>query len=222
MNIPRLLTLTGAIALLTADIAANERYLVPEEDPGPPAYSQVQRSFGPEQFFIPHTSEWAAIPFLREPVCVPPDFNLLNFADFTPAFPGGPPRPFICPLTVEGFAMYDDGPPPEDLAPILSQFHEATEVPIWFAAWSELEPVASDGDLTMLELMTLSSLRIGYATFYKETVQPGVERPQGPGNGKIEINASGYLEDGGSFRMHVREQGDDGISVLRHVRIDIR
>lgn len=163
MNISRLLALTSAVTLFSAGVTANERYLVPEEDPGPPAYSQVQRSFGPEKFFIPHTSEWAAIPFLREPVCIPPDFNLLNFADFTLAFPGGPPRPFICPLTVEGFAMYDDGPPPEDLAPILSQFHEVTEVPIWFVAWSELEPVASDGDLTLLELLSLPSLKVGYA-----------------------------------------------------------
>lgn len=135
-----------------------------------PAYSQIQRTAGPEQFFVPHTSEWAAIPFLRETVCIPPDFDLLDFADFMPAFPDGPPRPFTCPLTVEGFAIYDDGPPPLDLAPILSQLHAAVEVPVWIVAWPELQAVTADGDLTLLELMGLPSLRIGYADFYKETV----------------------------------------------------
>jgi hypothetical protein len=213
---------TLVAAMLAAGPAwSNERLQVPLEDPGPPAYSQMQRTSGPEQYFVPHTSEWAAIPFLRDTVCIPPDFDLLNLADFTPAWPDGPPRPFVCPLTVEGFALYRNGPPPIDLAPILSQFHEVYEVPVWFAAWPELKAAADDGDLTLLELMALPTLRIGYADFYKETVQPGIERPQGPGHGKIEINASGYFLNGDRFRLQVREQGDDGVSVLRHVRIVI-
>lgn len=210
----------GAMLIGTGTAWCNERLEVPLEDPGPPAYSQVQRTAGPEQFFIPHTDQWAAIPFLRETACIPADFDLLDFADFTPAWPGGPPRPFLCALTVEGFAIYKNGPPPVDQAPILSQFREVSEVPIWFAAWPELHAAASDGDLTVPELLALPSLRFGYADFYRETVQPGVERPQGPGNGRIEINASGQLMDGTGFRLHVREHGDDGTSVLRHVRIE--
>jgi hypothetical protein len=213
-------TLLITLVLVAGPAWANERVAVPQEDPGPPAYSQVQRTAGPEQFFVPHTAEWAAVPFLRETWCIPPDFDLLDFADFAPAFPGGPPRPFGCPLTVRGFALYKNGPPPVDRAPILSQFHAADEVPIWFAAWPELHAAAADGDLTLLELMALPSLHIGYADFYKETVQPGIERPQGPGNGMIEINASGQLMDGTGFTLQVREQGDDGVSLLRHVRIE--
>ncbi len=209
----------AAIAAGTAQSAV--RLNVPGEDAGPPFYSQIQRTQGPERYFIPRTSEWAAIPWNREPVCVPPDFDLLNLNDFTPAFPGGPPRPFLCPLVVEGFVIFEDGPPPLDLAPILSQLRAAPEVPIWFVATSELEAAAADGDLTLLELLAMPSLTVGLADFYKETVQPGIERPQGPGNGKIEINASGELEGGGRFRMHVREQGEDGTSLTRHVRIEL-
>jgi hypothetical protein len=209
-----------AAALLAGSAWSNERLAVPEEDDGPPAYSQIQRTAGPEGYFVPHTNEWAAVPFLRQTHCIPADFDLLGFVDFTPAFPGGPPRPFVCPLTVRGFALYKNGPPPVDQAPILSQFHEDGEVPVWFAAWSELHAAAADGDLTLLELMALPSLRIGYADFYKETVQPGIERPQGPGNGRIEINAAGQLMDGTGFTLQVREQGDDGVSLLRHARIE--
>lgn len=201
--------------------SGNVRVEVPEENFGPPAYSLVQPAAGPEPYFIPHTTEWGAIPFFRDTACVPPDFNLLLFNDFTPAFPDAPLRPFTCPLTVEGFAIFKNGPPPIDMAPILSQFHGTGAVSIWFVEWNELKAAADDGELTIAELLGLSSLQIGFADFYKETVQPGIHRPQGPGNGKIEINASGILLDGRLFQMHVREHGDDGVSILRHVRIEI-
>ena len=203
-------------------LLANVRTDVPGENPGPPAYSQIQRAAGPDPFFIPHTDEWAAIPFLRNTSCIPPNFNLLDFNDFTPAFPMGPPRPFLCPLTVEGFALWKNGPPPIDFVPILSELHGTGSVPVWFVSWPELLAATGDGDLTLLELLTMSSLQIGSADFYKETVQPGINRPQGPGNGKIEMNASGQLLDGRSFLFSVREMGNDGISILRHVRIEFR
>ena len=63
--------------------------------------------------------QWAAIPFVRQPACVPAEFNLLDGLDFTPAFPGGPPRSFFCDLTVEGPAVFKNGPPPIDFAPVM-------------------------------------------------------------------------------------------------------
>jgi hypothetical protein len=203
-------------------LLANVRTEVPGENSGPPAYSQIQRALGPDPFFIPHTDEWAAIPFLRNTSCIPPDFDLLNFNDFTPAFPMGPPRPFLCPLTVQGFALWKNGPPPIDFVPIFSELHGTGNVPVWFVSWPELLAATGDGNLTLLELLTMSSLQIGSADFYKETVQPGVNRPQGPGNGKIEMNGSGLLLDGRSFQFSVKEMGDDGISILRHVRIEFQ
>src|SRR5262245_37510173 len=44
----------------------------PSEDPGPPFYALIERGF------VPHTDDWAAIVFVRDPGCVPPGFNLLE------------------------------------------------------------------------------------------------------------------------------------------------
>ena len=52
--------------------------------------------------------------------------------------------------------------------------------------------------------------------------QIGVLRPQGAGNGKIEIASSGTLNDGRDFQFSVREMGENQISTLRHVRIEFR
>lgn len=210
-----LITLLAA-AFLSASFNtfANERIEVIDNFDGPPYYTQLQPTVVPGEYFIPHTSEWAAIPFLREPLCVPPEFNLLSLFDI--------PTALFCDLTVEGFAVFKNGPPPIDAAPYLHQLRAIDEVPVWFAEWSEVQAAIADGDLTMLELMDMESLLMGYAPAYKETVLPGVERPQGYGNGKIEINARGYLMDGRSFKLHVLEHGDDGVSTLRHVKIDIK
>jgi hypothetical protein len=208
------IALTGACLSASFNALADKRYKIPEEDIGPPFYTQIQPTLGPEKYFIPHTSEWAAIPFLRDTACVPPEFNLLTLYDI--------PGAFFCPHTVEGFAVFKNGPPPIDSAPYMHQLHAADEVPVWFAAWSEVEAAIQDDTLTITELLAMDSLLIGYAPSYKETALPGVERPQGLGNGKIEINAQGYLLDGGSFRLHVLEHGDDGVSTMRHVLIDIQ
>src|SRR5687767_1113461 len=68
----------------------------PGGTPGPPIYANIGGGF------LPHTDELAVVFFYRSPDCVPADFNLLDFVDFTPAFPGGPPRPFMCELQIEG------------------------------------------------------------------------------------------------------------------------
>lgn len=217
--------ISGAIlmaCICTGPLFGNVRTEVPSENPGPPAYSQIQRVIGPDPVFIPHTDDWAAIPFFRNTACIPPDFNLLEFNDFTPAFPMGPPRPLLCPLAVEGFVLWKNGPPPIDFVPIFSQFHGTGNVPVWFVSWPELLAAVADDNLTLTELLLMSSLQIGSADYYKETVQPGVNRPQGPGNGKIEMNASGFLLDGRSFQMSVREMGVEGISILRAVQIEFR
>jgi hypothetical protein len=47
-------------------------------------------------------------------------------------------------------------------------------------------------------------------------------RPQGLGNGKIELVSRGWLEDGRSFAMELREMGVDRVSTLRHIAITFR
>ncbi len=194
--------------LLTTAAHAQVRLSVPEEDPGPPFYAALER------LFVPHTDEWAAISFLRQPGCVPDDFNLLDLFDV--------PAAFGCPLTVQGHVIYKNAPPPVDSAPIQANLHGLGAVPIWFVSWPELQVALADDVLTVPELLSLPSLLIGSASFFKETQHPGNERPQGEGNGKIEITARGTLTDGRTFQFQVREMGVDQQSVLRHVRIEFR
>jgi hypothetical protein len=197
------------------------RTAIPEENGGPPFYSSIQQVAGPESLFIPHTDELAAIPFVRHPSCVPHSFNLLDLMDLTEAFPGGPPRFVLCDLTVSGFAIWENGPPPLDPGPTFSQLIGLGAVPVWFASWSELQAALADGVLTIPELAGLETLLIGSADFYKETTQPGTRK--GPGQGKIEINARGRLDDGRRFTVQVREMGlKDGTSVQRHTMIEFR
>ena len=87
----------------------------------------------------------------------PADFNLLDYLDFTPAFPGGPPRPFLCELQIEGRAFWHSL---DDPAPGLQFFYGLGAVPTWFVAWSELEAAASDGVLTISELAALRHFRL--------------------------------------------------------------
>jgi hypothetical protein len=85
------------VALVAAYAFAGVRLQVPKDWPGIPGYAQISHTelFGEE---IYHTEDWAAIPFYRNPGCVPSDFNLMEMMD--------PPRCFDCPLTVEGFEIW--------------------------------------------------------------------------------------------------------------------
>jgi hypothetical protein len=202
--------------LVAASLAyANVRVEFPAQIPGPPGYSIIERGF------IPHTDDWAAVPFVRQTACVPLNFNLLDFRDLTPAFPGGPPRFVLCDLTVEGHAIFKNAPPPVDPAPIQVHMQGLGAVPIWFVSTAELATALQDDVLTIAELMSLPSLRIGSAAFFELTNQPGPLR-KGLGTGKIELNATGTLAGGGSFEFRMREMGVDGESVLRHIKIAIQ
>lgn len=180
----------------------------PGEDAGPPFYSPIER------LFIPHTEEWAAIVFVRDPACIPPGFNLLDLLAV--------PAAFGCPATVEGHITYKNGPPPIDAAPIHALLRGTGAVPIWFVAWSALEAAIADDLLTLPEIAAMPSLRVGSASSFQMSQHPGATRPQGLGNGKIEMVARGLLEDGRSFQFQVREMGVEQESVLRHIRIEFR
>src|SRR6478672_6940260 len=80
----------------------------------PPGYTHVGRLADGSPYYF-HDDQWAAFVFIRLPSCVPPDFDLLDGDDFVPAFPGGPPRVFSCPLTVEGHAILQN---PSDFVPV--------------------------------------------------------------------------------------------------------
>jgi len=177
-------------------------------DPGPPYYAVL------EPGFVPHTADWAAVVFLRETSCVPAGFNLLNVENI--------PAVFGCELNVEGHAIWKNGPPPIDFVPIQTILRGTGDVQLWFVRWSEMESALADDVLTVAELSALPSLQVGSASFFKLTQQPGVNRPQGPGNGKIELNAKGTLEDGRGFSVQMREMGVDQQSTFRSMKIEFR
>ena len=181
----------------------------PGSSPGPPAYANIGTGF------LPHTDDLAVIFFYRSPDCVPADFNLLDFVDVTPAFPGGPPRPFLCELQIEGRALWQSL---DDPFPALQFFYGQGAVPTWIVAWPELEAAAADGVLTISELAALPSLQVGEASHFVETIRNGVPPQRDAGDGVV---ASGSLSDGRSFVIHINERFRDGMHLFNNVRIDI-
>lgn len=186
-------------------------------------YTYLQRNTDDSAFFA-HDTEWAAIWFFRDPNWIPADFNLLDAVDFTPAFPGGPPRPFVCPLTVSGFAIWKNEPFPIDSAPV-QESGNGKSVPVWFVKVAELQAAAADDNLTIGEILAMPSLRKGTARTFESIDYFGKYRPQGEGNGSIEVTANGTLQDGKAFQVEFREMGvkdEGGVSYVRHVRIDFQ
>ncbi|HEY5915081.1 MAG TPA: hypothetical protein VJA21_31185 [Verrucomicrobiae bacterium] len=172
--------LLGAAAISTSIVEAAVRVEVPPA-PGIPAYARTD--------FIPHNEEWAAIVFYREPACVPDGFNLLNIVDI--------PAAFGCPLTVAGFEIWENGPPPIDAAPIFSNLHGLGAVPVWFVSWPDLREQIADGVLTITDLASMPSLQVGSASFFDERLHPigGAQHPN------LSIVAHGRLLDGRSFQF---------------------
>jgi hypothetical protein len=153
---------------------------------------------------ILHDDEWAAIPFYRDPACVPADFNLLQMVDFTPD-PVHGLRPFGCALAVEGFELWKNGPG-IDPAPIHSRLRPIDAVEIWFVSWPALSLEVQDGQLTIGELSAMPTLRRGTATLFSETLHP-----LGPARAhNIALEALGYTDDGARFLFHVAATGTPG------------
>ncbi len=176
------------LAGLAVSTAAQVRTEIPTEDPGPPFYARIERRAAHTRI-APHTEEWAAIVFYRSPACVPPDFNLMDLFHV--------PQAFGCALTIDGFEIWRNGPPPIDFAPMMAVFRGTGSVPIWFVSWPELQAAVADDDLTLMELMAMDSLIIGSADHFHETLHP----TDGAVNPRIVISAKGTLADGRSFHL---------------------
>jgi hypothetical protein len=195
----------AVIMVLVAVYAfANVRLQFPTADnPGPPFYAQISHiePFGEE---IYHTEEWAAIPFYRNPGCVPSDFNLLEMFDA--------PRAFDCTLTVQGFEIWPV-PPPQGVGPTQGKYWGLGAVPIYFVSWPELQAAVADGELTITELVALPSLKLGSAGFFSVDLHPsgGANVPH------IEISSRGVLQDGRQFQFQAA--GGDQSALLKHVKI---
>ncbi len=204
--------------LATSGPQLNIRIEIPEDSPGPPFYSLIQPGW------FPMTDEWAAIPWLRETHCVPDDFNILTLVDLTilfpPEVPFPGPRPFFCPLTIEGHEIWNTDPPDPRVGPLNITARGLGAVPVWFVSTAELLPAIADGVLTIADLEAMSSLLIGYADRFTLTQQTGIARGR-PGEGKINIASKGTLEDGRTFFFQTAE-GPPKKDAIAHTRIEFR
>lgn len=188
---------SGTPALAQSGSAGLTRKEVPSEDPGPPFYARVTSILN--QFF--HAEGWLAIPFYRDPSCIPADFNVLQLFDFPgPSGPGA----FACGLLVNGFVLIEPDAP---LGTFPRQVVlEGDAVPFWFIPWSEFEPEAADGVVTFAELEAMSRLT-GTAARYRETLKPR------EGDHVVSIRAAGTLDDGRDFQFNVMHLEDETRSI---------
>jgi hypothetical protein len=183
--------------MLTSVSSANVRSTIPP-DPYAPIYADW---YGNE--------ELVTFIFYRNPSCVPPDFNLLNFFD-------SPLSAFSCPLSVDGFVTYKN---PDDFVPIQGKLRGLGVVPIWFVSREDYNTAKNDGVFTMGEFNSLSSLIKASAHFYTETLHP-----EGPSAMPMKnIEASGTLEDNSMgyrfFRLHIIWVGSGADPVVKQVKI---
>jgi hypothetical protein len=211
--------------------AANAPLIVdiPADHPGPPWYTLVfSGGAEPPSGYIPNDGTWAAVPFWRDPSCVPGDFDLLQVLDLQPLDPPNDPRPraFGCELTVNGRAWFESG----GGIPTQERYIGLGAVPIYFVLLSEVQAVAgdsptdpdSDPDIYIGELAGLPSLNIGSADRFEMVIH---NSNQGANPGHEVLDATGAITQGHfaghSFRYHHNERFDPetGVHSYRAVRI---
>jgi hypothetical protein len=177
----------------------------PEDFPGPPQYASGHGKNAASLGFggLLTDGEWVAVELVRDPECVPDDYNLLSPI---------PNIPFVfgCALTIEGKTWFSD--PSNPAAPPVKAWHDGLgAVPIYFAHLSEYEAAVADDVLTIVEFEDLSSLIIGYASYHREVLQfPLNGRP-----GSANIVSRGELEDGRSFQVNGTVVGTEGHATIR-------
>jgi hypothetical protein len=76
-----------------------------------------------------------------------------------------------------------------------------------------IDQALEDGELTIGELVELEGRLVGYADWFKETLQPHPLPPELGGGGhpnpKLLLSAQGRLEDGRRFVLHIRRVNDE-------------
>jgi hypothetical protein len=192
------------VVISASSVQAIIRLSVPRDNE-PPFYARISgyEFIGSESVF--RTDEWAAIVFYRQPECIPANFNLLSFFDFSLLAVAPPSR---CPLTVEGYEIWP-APPGPGVAPIHTVTWGLGAVPVWFLSWSEMQGLLADRIVTVGELGSASTLRQGLANVYHETLHPPAVGPltDAAQVGFITIEAAGVLELGEQFQFDATVSG---------------
>ena len=180
-------------------------YTHPPDTGTAPAYIRVFVPSGVDPDFVPF---W----FLRLPACVPPDFVVPQFYDFTPGSGSLPFRAYACPLVVTGRSVFADASDLQALrAPLYFHMEGANSVQVVFL--SRADAAALGSKFTFQQLMSVPGKIMGLARAYAEDVSPD----PGPGGGGsknswIEITASGVLFDGRTFQFHTKSSGEWSLS----------
>ena len=195
MKILRLIStyvMVATIGLFASAANSADRVIVDEWDTNmafSPMYARVMDNL---------ESEYVPVVFYRTPDCVNPGFNLLLYYDIPGAF-------FCLPLTVEGFAIFEDRENNPFDPPIQSKL-KGDGVPFVFVGRDDYDMIAADG-------LTIDDLRDygmwATATSYKEVLQPGTP-------GLLNIVAEGTRDDGVPFKFRLTSQffDQDGIPVI--------
>ncbi len=143
--------------------------------------------------------------FYRAPENVPVAFNLIDFFDWSDRNGNGIPDPFDFPLLMQGLEIYRDG------LPYKASLRQIDEVPVWFTSFDEtIEVLKTTGTITIEQLRQMTSLAKGSATFYHEELHPEPFRDVP----KWDYQATGSLEDGTTFSVHVAGNDHYHTSVL--------
>jgi hypothetical protein len=193
-----LLQVVFAVLLLPVTVSAADRLVIDERDSNgafSPMYARIMDN---------GVSDYVPIVFYRDPACVRPDFNLFYMFDFPAAF-------YCLPLTVEGFAIFEDAANiPLGVPPFQSKM-SGDAVPFVFVERGVYNAIAADG-LTMGDF---TADMWGTATSYKEVLQPSPGAPVG----LLSIVAEGTMdEDGTPFRFRVTSQVfEDGTELAERV-----
>src|SRR5262245_27056069 len=207
-------------ALIVGTAAADAAPGVPiilttsEETPGQPSYAQLA---GGE---VSADGGWVAFDFPPGPHAAPLlGFNLLQFVDAAAV---------DCPLTVQmkewwyAEDLETAGGPwgslpgdPNFRTPIQAQWDGLGAVPVYFVRETELLEAMADDVVTVAELETLPSLRIGRATHYQfnqhNTERRNASQTKRPGH-TLTV-AQGVLDDGQRFQFVLTTRDNEVTSI---------
>ncbi len=167
-------------------IGTNDQFVVlnvPDESPGDPSYADFGRDF------IPADGTQAAIVFMRDPAYIPPEFNLLDMRDI--------PAAFECPFLLGGQAWWRE-PFVDSPFKCVYVLENDGSVPVYFVDLAELDSEIADDQLTLGELETFSSLKVGQATYVKNDILNS-NAPDSDGKGHGVMTAIGTLQESGEF-----------------------
>lgn len=186
------------VAALVALLGTPGAYVRPgvrDENGPPPHLGAAQPGF---QRGAIGDGEWSAFAFYCPPSCVPTDFNLIEGSE-PEALDGSPPA--------SGFGVWLGTEPGSFSA--LTRLTGLGTVSVWFVRWPELQEAIAEGELTILELASLDSLRVGTATF--EDARSHVGPPSV--TDRRAIRARVTLDGGGSLELLAAEDCAKGTDV---------